>query len=188
MPRVLEHRAARTDLDDLSEEHDGDAMTHSLDDRHVVRNEKVGEAELRLQVKQQVDDLRLDRHVERRDGFVGNDDFRVERERARDGDPLPLATGELVRITLCVVRRESDVLQKPRDPLFGLASLRDAMHVERLGDRESDGEARIERGKRILEDHLDVAPDRPDLGGRQARNVAAAEFDASTRDIDEAQQ
>ena len=51
-----------------------------------------------LQVLHQVDHLRLDRHVERADRLVGDDDLRVGRERARDADALPLAAGELVRI------------------------------------------------------------------------------------------
>src|SRR6266542_2088716 len=38
--RVLEHRAPRADLDDLPEVHDGNAMAHALDDRHVMRDRK----------------------------------------------------------------------------------------------------------------------------------------------------
>jgi hypothetical protein len=49
-----------------------------------VRDHEVGDAEARLQVAQQVDDLRLDRDVERRDRFVEDDELGLERERARD--------------------------------------------------------------------------------------------------------
>ena len=46
----------------------------------------------------EVEDLRLNRDVERRDGLVGDDELRIERERTREADPLALAAGELVRI------------------------------------------------------------------------------------------
>ena len=48
--------------------------------------------------RQQVQDLRADRHVERGHGLVEHDELRRERERARDGDALALAAGELVRV------------------------------------------------------------------------------------------
>ena len=53
-----------------------------------------------LQLDEHVDDLRLDRHVERRHRLVADQQRRLERERARDADALALAAGELVRIAL----------------------------------------------------------------------------------------
>ena len=108
----------RTDLDDVAPRHHGDAVGDVADDREVVRDEDVGEAELLLQVLHQVDHLRLDRHVERADRLVGDDDLRVGRERARDADALALAAGELVRVAVDVPRREADLLEQPptRDP------------------------------------------------------------------------
>ncbi len=67
-------------------------------DREVVGDEEVGEAEPALQVLQQVDDLRLDRHVERGDGLVADDQLGLRGERAGDADALALAAGEFVRI------------------------------------------------------------------------------------------
>ncbi len=187
MARVLEHRTSGADLDDLPEIHHRDAMAHALDNRHVVRDEEVREAELRLQVEQEVDDLRLNGHVQGGDRLVGDDDSGIQCKRASDGDTLALAAREFMRIALRVIRRQADVLQEPRDALLGFAPPRDAVHVERLGDREADGEARIEGGERILEDHLDIAPQRPHFGGWQLRDVAALELDAAAGDVDEAQ-
>ena len=85
-----------------------------LDHRQVVRDEQVGEAELLLQVLEQVDDLRLDRHVERRDRLVADDQLRLDRERARDADALALAAGELVRIAAHVIGLQADGLQQLR--------------------------------------------------------------------------
>ena len=74
------------------------------DDREVVRDEEIGQAELALQVAQQIEHLRLDRDVERGDRLVADDQLRVRRERAGDADALPLAAGELVRIAVDEVR------------------------------------------------------------------------------------
>jgi hypothetical protein len=56
-----------------------------------------------LQVLQQVDDLRLDRDVERRDRLVADDELGLDGERAGDADALALAAGELVRAAAHVV-------------------------------------------------------------------------------------
>src|ERR1700682_2554657 len=47
-------------LDDLAEIHDCDTVRHVLDDRQIVADEEQREAELLLQILQQVYDLRLD--------------------------------------------------------------------------------------------------------------------------------
>ena len=51
-------------------------------------------------VAQQVEDLRLDRHVERGRRLVGDEQLRLARERHRDHRALAHAAGELVRIVL----------------------------------------------------------------------------------------
>ena len=72
----------------------GDVLHH----RKIVGDEHVGEAQPLLQIAQQVEDLRADRHIERRDRLVADDQLRLDRERARDHDALALPAGELVRI------------------------------------------------------------------------------------------
>ena len=65
---------------------------------------RYGEAELVLQVLEQVDDAGLDRDVERRHRLVEHEQLRVERERAGDADALALAAGELVRVAVARAR------------------------------------------------------------------------------------
>ena len=55
----------RDDLDDLAEIHDRNAVADVLDHPQIVRDEQIGEPELLLQIEQHVQDLRLDRDVER---------------------------------------------------------------------------------------------------------------------------
>ena len=47
--------------------------------------------EARAQILEQVDDLRLYRHVESGYGLIADDEFGIKRERARDPDALALA-------------------------------------------------------------------------------------------------
>ncbi len=77
-------------------------------------DEQIGEPVRGLQIVQQVEDLRLDRDVERRHRLVADDQFGVDGERPCDADALPLAAGEFMRVTLHGVRVERDLLhQRP---------------------------------------------------------------------------
>src|SRR5947208_557839 len=93
----------------------------------------------------------------------------------------------------CLLRRRRpgsapDMAQQVRYAIGCFSPLGDAVHVERLGHRESDGQARIKRRKGILKYHLDFAPERTNLFGWNPRDVAPAELDASSIDVDQAQQ
>ena len=82
-----------------------------LDHRKVVRDKQIRQAELLLQIKQQVDDAGLNRNVERGDGFVERQDLRLQRQRPRDPDALLLPTGELARIAAGVGVPQPDDLE-----------------------------------------------------------------------------
>ena len=106
--RVREELVGGRELDDLAEVHHRDPVAHVAHDRQVVGDEDHRQPEVALQVAQEVEDLRLDRDVERRHRLVGDDDPRAERERARDADALALAAGELVRVAVVVLGVQPD--------------------------------------------------------------------------------
>ena len=56
-----------------------DPIGHVIDDRKIMTDEEQRQSELGLKVLQQIDDLRLDRDIERRNGFVADDPDRVRR-------------------------------------------------------------------------------------------------------------
>ena len=127
----------------------------------IVGDEQVGEAELLLQVLQQVDHLRLDRHVERRHRLVADDQLGLDGERAGDADALALAAGEFVREAVHVVGLQADRLEQLHDAVFHrLLRRRELVDGERLADDRADLQPRIERGVGILEDDLHVAAQR----------------------------
>ena len=114
VPWPLEDLLRLGELDDVAEVHDGDPRADLPHHREVVRDEDVGEVELGLERAQQVEDLRLDRDVERRDRLVAHDQLRVQRQSAGDADPLPLAARELVRVPARVLRAQADDSQSSR--------------------------------------------------------------------------
>jgi hypothetical protein len=64
----------------------------------VVGDENNGGSDLLLEIMQQVENLGLDGHVERRSRFICDQELRVAGERNGDHYPLPHAARELVRI------------------------------------------------------------------------------------------
>ena len=107
---------------------------------------------------EQLKDLRLHHHVERRGGLVGDHQRRMAGERQGDHHPLALPAGELVRVAMPEARREPDRGQELADPVAHLLRAGALVQPDRLGDLGIDALHRVERVHRPLEDQRDVAP------------------------------
>src|SRR3546814_1409400 len=70
------------DLHHAAEIHDDHAVGDVLDHREVVADEEIGEVEVLAQVHEKVDDLGLDRDVQRSDGLVADQEARLHRQCA----------------------------------------------------------------------------------------------------------
>src|SRR6185295_4521389 len=158
-----------------------------LHHHQVVGDEKVGKLQIALQVPQKVDDLRLNRHVERRDGFVTDDEAWIERERARHADALALSAGELVRIIVHLRAAQADALEQLRYALPSRPLAAVAVQLQGLGDDIAGPHARIERRERVLEDDLHALAQGPQLGLAEPGELLALEPDAARRWLDQAQ-
>jgi hypothetical protein len=84
-----------------------------------------------------------------------------------NGDPLPLATRELVRVAARVGARQPDRVQQLVQP--GAMVTADAQHLERLEDDLIDAHARVERAAGVLKDDLHLAAQRRPGVGDTAR-------------------
>jgi hypothetical protein len=84
-------------LNDLAVVHDAHPVGHLAHDAEIVRDQQHRHVELVLELEQQVEDLRLDGHVECRGRLVGDEQVRLVGERHGDHDALALPAGELVR-------------------------------------------------------------------------------------------
>src|SRR5215210_7062737 len=156
--RLAVERRPVGDLHDLAEVHHGDPVRDVLDHGEVVGYEDVGEVELLLQVLQKVDDLRLDRDVQCRDGLVADDQARVQRDGPRYPDPLPLAARELVRVAVVVLGVEADQLEKLLHPPLALAACATSyvVNLQRLGDDVAHRHAGVQARVGVLKDDLYV--------------------------------
>ena len=113
-----------------------------------------------LEVLEQVDHLRLGRHVERAHRLVHHDELRVGRERAGDPGPLELPAGELARVALEVLVREPDEIEQlaPRAALA--RRTRHALRPQRLDHAVEHGRLRVERRVGVLEHELHAVAQR----------------------------
>ncbi len=107
---------------------------------------------------EQLEDLRLHHHVERRRRLVRDQHARIACERDRDRRPLPHPAGELVREALATVARDADRLEQLRHAGPRHAAGRAVVDLERLDDLRTDRLHGVERVHRALEDDREVGP------------------------------
>ena len=154
MERVAEDIFLRAVLHKVAEVHDADGVGDVLDNGEVVADEEVRQLVFILQFVQQVDDLRLDGHVERGDRLVADNELGVERERTRDADTLALAAGELVRVAVLVEGLQAAVVHDLVDIIVEFRLRDKVVLAHGLADDLADRHTRGERGERVLEDDL----------------------------------
>lgn len=71
-------------------------------------NEEIGQAQLSLQVLEQVNDARLDGYVQSGDGLIEHEHRRARGQGAGQTDALALAAGEVAREAVQLRRVEAD--------------------------------------------------------------------------------
>src|SRR6516162_4465967 len=179
MLRCADERLSLAALDDLAQVHDDDHVAHMRNGCEIVGDEQVGQAQLSLQIPQQVEDLGTDRHVKRGHGLVEHDKLRRQCQSARDGDALPLPARELVREEVCRMAGESDEIKQMQHAFTHLTHREHLVGDERLCDDRAHAHARIERGVRILEYGLDRLAVVPAFGGVESLQVPPLEADAA---------
>ncbi len=107
------------------------------DDAEIVRDEDDRHPQLALQLLEQLEDLRLNRHVERRRRLVGDQHGRLARQRHRDHHALAHAARHLMRILVDALRgrRNADALEHLDRPRRAPARAVDALvQHQRLDD------------------------------------------------------
>lgn len=157
--RVGEQRLALRDLDDAPQTHHRNPLADVADHGEVVRNEQVRDAELRLQIHQQVDHLGLHRDIQSRHRLVPDDQLGVQRQRPRDPQPLALTAGELAGELGHRLRPQADLGEQPGQSVAEPARSAPCRIVEvahwlrhDLGVRQ----ARVQGGVGIMENDLHV--------------------------------
>ena len=112
MLRVVIELICVRDLHDLSKVHDRNPVRNVTDDQKIMRNKQIRHAELFLQILEHIDDLRLNRYVQRGYRLITDDELRIYRQCTGNPDTLPLSTGKLMCIAGRMLRIQSDQLHQ----------------------------------------------------------------------------
>ena len=165
MPGGRPDRVGLALFDDPTAVHDRDPVGDAAHYPQIMRDEQQCKTQIALQVTQHIEDLSLHGYIERRNGFIADEQGWSNGQRPRDCNPLPLAARELVRKALDQIRREADTLHQA-DHRFTRARPVRFVNAQGFSDLLSDPLSRIQRPVRILKDHLHGARQSQTLGAR----------------------
>ncbi len=154
----IEHRDRLALLHFFAGAHHHHAIGDLGDHAHVMGDEQQRHAQLVLEGAHQPQHLRLHGDIERRGGFVGDQQPRAAGQCHGDHHPLPHAAGELERVAVELPRRFRDAHALEHAPrLLAAGRLPEPLvQHHRLGNLFADAQHRIEAGHRLLEDHGDL--------------------------------
>ena len=157
MFRRLEDLRDGAGLDDAAVLHHGDVVGDGPHDAEIVGDEQHRHVMARLQFLQELQDLRLHGHVERRRRLVGDEEIGAVGESHRDHHALALTAGQLMREGAVFFGRvaDPDFGQEFERPRLDGARAAHAVQFEDLADLPGDRMQRIERRHGLLEDHGD---------------------------------
>ena len=172
MLRIGQHPVDLTVFDDLASSHHGHRIRDVPRQSEVVGDDECAHAEVLLQCEEQRQDLSAHRGVQGRDGLIGDEHLRVESQGAGDDDALPLSARELLRNRFEVVlgRGQLGCFERTDDPL--VFAVFDPLHFQAFDHGFVHAALRIERPGRILQNHLHLPPERPQLLGLPRQRLA----------------
>ncbi|AMY70978.1 hypothetical protein AKL17_3755 [Frigidibacter mobilis] len=182
MPRIGEEPAHRGPLDHAAGIHHGNMAGGAGHHAQIMRHQQHGHAHLGLKIGDQVEDLRLDGHVERGGRLVRDQQPRPPRNGQRDHRPLVHAARKAVRVIAGAVLGpgDADAAQQAHrlGPGFGLRGAPAQAH--RLGNLPADAANGVEAAGRVLE-HAGhgAAAQLERRGGRQAGHVGSVQLQGS---------
>lgn len=176
-------------FDDPSRVHDGHRIGDSRDEPEIMRDQDHGHPEFVARFHEQLEDLRLDGHIERGRRLIRNEEPRLSDESHRDHDPLTHPPGKLVGVLTKppVGGRDPDEGEHVGRLPQGASALHPTMDAQDLGDLIANGMQGIEGRHRILEDNTDpTASDARQIGLSHREQVLSLEGRGASRSVAEA--
>ncbi|RMM84563.1 hypothetical protein ALQ75_05434 [Pseudomonas savastanoi pv. glycinea] len=155
MLRRFEQRLAIGLLDNLAGTHDADALRHAMNQIEIMTDQQQRHVQALLQLLEQQEDLALHGDVQRSGRFVGNQQFRLARQRHGNHHPLALASGQFVRVGFQAFFRllNADHFQQFDNAFLRFTATDAAMQQQRLAYLSGHAVQRVQRGHRFLENH-----------------------------------
>ena len=138
--------------------HHGHAIGELAHQVQVVGDQQHRHPGLALQIVEQAQDLRAQRHVQRRGGLIGQQQARPARQGHGDHRALALAARELVRKAVGAAARVGNAGggQGFDRRVPGLPAAEGLLEFQHLGHLVAHREERVQGRHRLLEDHGDV--------------------------------
>ena len=175
-------------LHHLAQVHDGHPVTDVLHHAQIVADEEICQAQLLLQVLQQVQNLGPDGHVQGGHRLVADDQLGLCGQGPGNHDPLALAAGELVGIAVHVGLVEAHHLQELLHPGLPGAGLGvQAPDAHGLLDDLPHRHAGVQGAVGVLEHDLHILAHGPQLALVLGHQVHAVKLDAALGGLDEPQ-
>src|SRR5215467_2740791 len=145
MPRIREQLFRRPALDDAPEIHDHRSLAYMPHHRHVVGDQHECETEFLAKFREQVHHRGLNRHIECRNWFVGDEELRLNSQCTGDADALTLSTRQLPGVCIRYLPAESDKIQELQAAAVSLLPRELVVDTEDLSHCLPDGHSRIQR-------------------------------------------
>ena len=118
MHRILEQLLGGCPLYTLPQIHHRDLIGDVLHHAQIMRNKEIRQADLLLQVHQEVQNLGLDGHVQRGHRLVADDKLGIHRQCPGDADPLPPAAIQLMGIGILQAGGQANGVHQLTHPLL----------------------------------------------------------------------
>ena len=162
MAGVVEHLVAGAKLHDVARIHDGDAVGHVGHHAKVMGDVDGGEVILFLHGLDQLQNLRLNGHVQSGGRLVADEDLRPAGDGDGDDHPLAHTAGKFVGILLVAPLGvvNAHVAQHFQHGLVGILAFQTLMQLHGLLNLLADGFQRVQGGHGVLKHHGNLfAPD-----------------------------
>ena len=186
--RRVKDGCRRPDFDNNTTMHYCDPVGDFGNHGELVGDEQYGQTQLVAQVKEQVQQLGLNRHVECTHRFVRNQDIGTGCERTCNGYALTLSPREFTRLAPRHGRRQAHQIEESRYERSAVLAAGLMVHSTGFEDRRADGEPRVERRVWVLEHHLHASTDLSQLSSARGTNTAPLESDRTVVWFDETDQ
>ena len=145
--------------------HHHDIGTDMPHHTQIVGDEHIGQALFILQIHQQVEDLCLNGDIKGGYGLVTDDELRINCQCTGQPYSLPPPAVQLMGIGVHIAVGQATYLHEfahlVPNPLLAFDGAADP---DRFGDDAADGQTGIQRGERVLKDHLHIKADLLHLG------------------------
>ena len=122
MLRTGKQAFGRSQLNHMAEINHHHLISNMTHHRQIVADKHIGQPEFFLQLGQQIQHLRADRHIKRRHRFIQHQNFGPQHQSAGDGDALTLPARKHVRITIGIFGPQTNPLHHTGNRLFALGA------------------------------------------------------------------